>query len=131
YLGIVEEALSFDTTLETILKQDDGEKTEGKNPEPKEAKKAPEKKTGTEEVKPEDKPKFTVPKHLESGHWLVGINYHGIDYDFTVTADNAMKAMHAAWDEYQFCSSLPKKPFISTMQKDGWWIAQVKHKGQV
>nr|MBF4237778.1 hypothetical protein [Vibrio anguillarum] len=69
--------------------------------------------------------------HLESGHWLVGINYHGIDYDFTVTADNAMKAMHAAWDEYQFCSSLPKKPFISTMQKDGWWIAQVKHKGQV
>ncbi|WP_234913506.1 protelomerase family protein [Vibrio anguillarum] len=131
YLGIVEEALSFDTTLETILKQDDGEKTEGKKPEPKEAKKAPEKKTGTEEVKPEDKPKFTVPKHLESGHWLVGINYHGIDYDFTVTADNAMKAMHAAWDEYQFCSSLPKKPFISTMQKDGWWIAQVKHKGQV
>ena len=84
YLGIVEEALSFDTTLETILKQDDGEKTEAKKPEPKEAKKAPEKKTGTEEVKPEDKPKFTVPKHLESGHWLVGINYHGIDYDFTV-----------------------------------------------
>lgn len=120
YLVIVEEALLFDTTLKTILKQNDGgEKTKSKKPEAKESKKPP-----------VNKPKFT-PKRLDSDKWLVNINYHGIDYEFNVTADSAIKAMGAAWDEYQLYASLPKDPIINTIQKGSWWIAQVTHKGRV
>lgn len=93
YMAIVEEALSFETTLDTILKRDEDSL---EKPEPKQTK---------PEI--EDKPKFTV-KHLESDSWLVGINYRGVDCDFTVTASNAMQAMHAAWDEYLLSSSLQK-----------------------
>lgn len=78
-----------------------------------------------------DKPKFAAPKRLDNGFWLVDMTYKGISFDFTVEASNAMQAMQAAWHEYEFCASLPKKPFINTIQKDGWWLAQIKHKGQV
>lgn len=135
YMAIVEEALSFETTLDTILKRD---VDSPEKPEPKPEKEKEQTKPETEEkpaeekpIKPEEKPKFAAPKRLDNGYWLVAMNYRGLDFDFTVTADNAMLAMHAAWKEYEFCASLPKKPMINTIKKNGWWIAQVKHKGNV
>lgn len=140
YLEVVSDALKVDWSLDAIL--EGKAKQAEKHAEPKATKEKPkptkeaepetaEKPAKPKEVKSEDKPKFSPPKRLDNGYWLVDMNYRGLDFDFTVAADNAMLAMHAAWKEYEFCSSLPKKPMISTMKKDGWWIAQIKHRGTV
>ena len=122
YLAIVEESLTFDTTLDSIL-----HKEVATNDKPKTKAKT------QAEVKqaPDDKPKFTTPKKLDTGYWQVVITLHNINYDFTVKADDSMKAMRVAWDEYQFCLGLPEQPNIETFKRDGWWISQIKHQGVV
>ncbi|HBB9946500.1 TPA: hypothetical protein JG860_004320 [Vibrio parahaemolyticus] len=140
YLEVVSDALKVDWSLDAILEGKAKQVEEQTEPKPTKKETKPTKEaeqeihdepTETKEVKSEDKPKFSPPKRLDNGYWLVNMNYRGMDFDFTVSADNPMLAMHAAWAEYEFCSSLPKKPMINTMKKDGWWIAQIKHRGTV
>jgi|GEM_PF-5321803 len=78
-----------------------------------------------------EKPKFSAPKRLNNGMWLVDMQYKGMNFDFTVQAENAMKAMHAAWNEYEFCTNLPRKPMVSSEKRSGFWIVQIKHRGTV
>lgn len=118
----VEEEAVDEIEDEIDMIESDDEDEDNAEPEPEDEEEEP---TVTE------KPKFAAPKKLDNGMWLVDMAYKGMTFDFTVQADNAMKAMHAAWNEYEFCASLPKKPMISTIKKDGWWIAQVKHRGTI
>ena len=60
----------------------------------------PEPEAEEEEPAITEKPKFAAPKKLDNGMWLVDMTYKGMTFDFTVQADNAMQAMHAAWNEY-------------------------------
>lgn len=131
YLAIVDEALSFDTTLDTILKRDESvapAPTVKSKPEPE----TEEIETKTEESEQQagaDKPKFSSPKRLDNGMWLVDMAYKGIDFDFTVQADNAMMAMHKAWQEYEFCCSLPQKPKFTVTKVGRDWKVEVVHRG--
>jgi hypothetical protein len=139
YLAIVEEALSFDTTLDSILHKEviSTEKKKAKVSESKKPQVETEVEVEAEVIHEENnethpsKPKFTIPKQLDTGYWYVIINHHDIDYDFTVDAKNSMEAMRIAWDEYQFCCSLPKTPTVLTLKKDGWWTAVIKHRGTI
>ena len=85
------------------------------------------------EAKSEDKPKlpkFSHPKRLDNGQFLVNMNYQGEDFEFTVSADNPMMAMHAAWSEYEFRRNLPEKPNLLVTKEKGVYYSRVIIKGQ-
>ena len=56
------------------------------------------------------------------------ITHNSINYDFDVEAKDSLAAMRVAWDEYQFCLTLPEAPTVTTLRKDSWWIARIIHR---
>ncbi|PSW48368.1 hypothetical protein CTM83_20245 [Photobacterium leiognathi subsp. mandapamensis] len=137
YLAIVDEALSFETTLETILSKD-------VQTEPSEAcvsvsKKDTSKSSNTKEKNKQqaekaqpspEKPKFKILNQDEN-NWLVEMLYDNKQYNLNVPAANNMEAMKNAWQQYELYSDLPEVPNVQMTQKDGWWIARIMHKGMI
>lgn len=127
YLAIVDEAIKFDTTLDSILHKED-ESTNKPKPKLNTETKTDNVLDKAPDAIINDKPKFSKPIKLDSGYWQVIITHNSINYDFDVEAKDSLAAMRVAWDEYQFCLTLPEAPTVTTLRKDSWWIARIIHR---
>lgn len=116
YVGIVEEALSFDTSLDAILKQ-----------EVEVEEKTPAEETPTEEPKPETKPTFSMPEQVGDNKWKVTISHNGKNYDMEIDSEEPMQALQEALSRYELYSTMPKKPQIEAKKEKGWWMVKAIH----
>lgn len=140
YLAIVDEALSYETTLETILASEPmtGTPDASKPSETAGDKELDDAPSEREKSQPEheaapaavEKPKFKTINQGD-GAWLVDMDYRGKTYTLDVTADNSMMAMKACWQKFELLSDLPENPRVDMTKKDGWWIARIMHKGVI
>lgn len=137
YLAIVDEALSFETTLETILsKEVTTEATEATvNSKTKKTSESSvnkdEKQQQPEEAQPApEKPKFKI-LNQDDNLWSVEMTYDGKQYHLDVPATNSMEAMKNTWQQYELYRDLPEKPQVLVSQKDSWWIARIMHNGMI
>lgn len=124
YLEIVDDALSFNMSLDSILKKEPVNKV-STNPGDRQQAKT------TQPL--EDEPKKIRPKfkanHLNGCQWHVTIELENERRSFEVMAKNMPEAMKAAWGEWEFVTQ--SNPPVALLKSGDMWKATISQNGKI